>query len=742
MNSNPIEDILIDHTPKKEKKKGRGMLWILIFLFVVGLILGAGYFYYQRTNIIGNKENFFEGFKNTKLGFYTTNNVIEQMGQNFLDVNSEVITNVKLTNSLELPEKLQGIDLAKLVFDIKTRNSVRLNTANTDVTVSYSDNEIAKFRLIEEAEKVAVTSPDLIVGYVGFNKDYQDTVRDELKLPKAVKFSKNDVIVGKISNEPSNKEVRNAKIEEYINYIKDNIELKKFSANSNYILQKQSGETINVKAYKLSMSKVEAETMIKTIVSKINQDTELKDALVERKEAKELTPPAVYNQTLEPEEPVENRPYVDTTNTSTGEVVQGEDVNFNVELRLEPRANLEDEVGTEASPDTELEGAIVPGEETEEPASATIEEETEVPEEELPANLPSIPIDLEKPEEAAAEEEKMVETIGELKEKEETNYLLNIIGSVVLNRKLALTDEENQAMLSEISKFLTDGTENFEITVYASDEKTEKISIKLPSGDTIEIEFNVKSDTSKTMIITYLTTREDAKLWTLSKEEENVEPGVSKGFKLTFDKELNNASFSTKLEYDWIKGKEITSKIKCDLITKGTANSKKFTTDGTVYYTTSKGELKATVTNEIVFDGQVEIEILEGQNAILLDTIPVEERTNLLNDIKSRIDYVIESIKNDINFIDKNSSTSLIDGTATRPNQFTKEESTNALIEAITIKMNNAVDSGREYTLLELPLLQVPGHTIGVSLEGDFANVSIDGYRFIIDKDFNLSEAE
>ena len=141
MNSNPIEDILIDHTPKKEKKKGRGMLWILIFLFVVGLILGAGYFYYQRTNIIGNKENFFEGFKNTKLGFYTTNNVIEQMGQNFLDVNSEVITNVKLTNSLELPEKLQGIDLAKLVFDIKTRNSVRLNTANTDVTVSYSDNE-------------------------------------------------------------------------------------------------------------------------------------------------------------------------------------------------------------------------------------------------------------------------------------------------------------------------------------------------------------------------------------------------------------------------------------------------------------------------------------------------------------------------------------------------------------------------------------------------------------------------
>jgi hypothetical protein len=297
-------------------------------------------------------------------------------------------------------------------------------------------------------------------------------------------------------------------------------------------------------------------------------------------------------------------------------------------------------------------------------------------------------------------------------------------------------------MLSEISKFLTDGTENFEITVYASDEKTEKISIKLPSGDTIEIEFNVKSDTSKTMIITYLTTREDAKLWTLSKEEENVEPGVSRGFKLTFDKELNNASFSTKLEYDWIKGKEITSKIKCDLITKGTANSKKFTTDGTVYYTTSKGELKATVTNEIVFDGQVEIEILEGQNAILLDTIPVEERTNLLNDIKSRIDYVIESIKNDINFIDKNSSTSLIDGTATRPNQFTKEESTNALIEAITIKMNNAVDSGREYTLLELPLLQVPGHTIGVSLEGDFANVSIDGYRFIIDKDFNLSEAE
>ena len=362
MYNNPIEDILIDHTPKKEKKKGKGIIWVIIFLFVVAIICAVGYFFYQKTNIEGNKASFFEGFSNSKFGFYTTNNVVEQISSNFENVNSEVITNVKLTNSLELPEAFQGIDLAKLVFDIRTRKSVSLSTQNTDVSVSYSDNEIAKFRLINEDDKVAITSPDLITGYVGYNKEAQEDIRDDIKLPDVVTFSDKDAIAGKISVETANREVRNNKLREYSNYIIENLDLKKFSANSNYILQKQSGNTINVKAYKLTMSKVELESMLKSIISKINQDEELKTALVVKNEEENLRTPAIYNQVLAPEDgdeelpstvfydvPEETVPTEENVeeNPVVEEQIPAEETNFNVELRLEPRGNLGDLVGSE-----------------------------------------------------------------------------------------------------------------------------------------------------------------------------------------------------------------------------------------------------------------------------------------------------------------------------------------------------------------------------------------------------------
>ena len=743
MNNNPIEDILIDHTPKKEKKKGSGIVWILIFLFIVLIILAVGYFFYQKANIEANKANFFEGFKNSRFGFYTTNNVVDKITENFSDVNSEVITNVKLTNTLELPEKLEGIDLAKMVFDIKTRKSVNLDTQNTDVAISYSDNEIANFRLINEDDKIAVTSPDLITGYVGYNKENQEDIKEELKLPDFVNFGDKDEIAGKISTESIDKEVKNAKISEYANYIINNIDLKKFSANSNYILQKQSSDSINVKAYQLTMSKVEAETMVKAIISKMRQDQELMDALVVKEENEEEEP-VVYNQSQRLAPPEEEQNIVEEEQTiveeelpageeNIVEAVPAEETQFNVELRLEPRGNQEDVVGSEENPDSLLEGAIVPGEENVEAES--------IEGEELPENLPMIPYNEEKPEEAVDTEEEMMSTLDIGAETNNDSYALDMLGALMLNKKLKLTDKELDSLFASINKFLTDGVGNLEITVYASDEKTEKIKFVFPSEDTLEVEFETASDTNRTVIITYLSKRDDANVWNPSNDV--VPSGETRGFKLTFEKVLNDASFKTKLEYDWIIGKEFYSKIKCDFITKGTANSKKFNTDGTIYYTVlNKGELKATISNIIAFDGQVEIEVLDGQSVVLLDDIDQVERTNLINDIKGRIDVVIAGIKDDMTFIDTNTNPSLIDGSATRSNQFTKEESINALVEAITLRMNSAVESGREYTILELPLLQVPGHTLGVSMEGDVANISIDGYRFVIDKDFNLTEVE
>ena len=54
--------------------------------------------------------------------------------------------------------------------------------------------------------------------------------------------------------------------------------------------------------------------------------------------------------------------------------------------------------------------------------------------------------------------------------------------------------------------------------------------------------------------------------------------------------------------------------------------------------------------------------------------------------------------------------------------------------------MTNSLNNGEEYTIQDLEDLKLENHEIEVKISDDIAVVTVDGYTFNIDSEFNLSE--
>ena len=138
----------------------------------------------------------------------------------------------------------------------------------------------------------------------------------------------------------------------------------------------------------------------------------------------------------------------------------------------------------------------------------------------------------------------------------------------------------------------------------------------------------------------------------------------------------------------------------------------------------------------------VEVEDLTSENSVLLDDLTEEQQTELLNSISERLQFVLSEKMSELSFIDTNTNTTIVDqGNSTEEDDTAlKEAAKQDLITAIQNEMTESINSGEEYTLQNLEGLQVDGHIVEVEISDDIAIVTVDGYTFNIDSEFNLSE--
>ena len=95
-------------------------------------------------------------------------------------------------------------------------------------------------------------------------------------------------------------------------------------------------------------------------------------------------------------------------------------------------------------------------------------------------------------------------------------------------------------------------------------------------------------------------------------------------------------------------------------------------------------------------------------------------------------------------FIDTNtySQTTLENQVSTQTKVATREEAKEALINKVSIMMQEAIDRGEEFTIQNLRDLEIEGYKVSAAVTQEAALIVVDVYKFNIDTGFVLTDVE
>ena len=335
---------------------------------------------------------------------------------------------------------------------------------------------------------------------------------------------------------------------------------------------------------------------------------------------------------------------------------------------------------------------------------------------------------------------------------------LQIIATILAGNKVNKTVSELQEILDEeITKIenLNITNKEVKISLYVVDEKLRKLGVKSEDFN-LEMEFLEEANKEK-IKFTLLGINTDIKIenpevttefqnTTTENTLENnaVETDKLKnGFTITIEKNTSDVSTKIFAEIGLINNLEINTKISCNLTTNGTASSKEIKNEAIFTYTTQEGQLTANLNYNINFEtATMEIPNLTDETCLFLDKLNDAELTNIINQIRDRVNFVINEKKVTLNLIDQNNNTSVVEqgNIQNSTNLEEKEAVKQKLIEVISNQMGEAIARGETYTLANLENLQIEGYNVTVNISGNIAVVTVNGYVFNIDSEFNLSE--
>ena len=335
---------------------------------------------------------------------------------------------------------------------------------------------------------------------------------------------------------------------------------------------------------------------------------------------------------------------------------------------------------------------------------------------------------------------------------------LQIIATILAGNKVNKTVSELQEILDkEITKIenLNITNKEVKISLYVVDEKLRKLGVK---SEDFNLEMEFLEEVNKEKIkFTLLGINTDIKIenpevttefqnTTTENTLENnaVETDKLKnGFTITMEKNTSDVSTKIFAEIGLINNLEINTKISCNLTTNGTASSKEIKNEAIFTYTTQEGQLTANLNYNINFEtATMEIPNLTDETCLFLDKLNDAELTNIINQIRDRVNFVINEKKVTLNLIDQNNNTSVVEqgNIQNSTNLEEKEAVKQKLIEVISNQMGEAIARGETYTLANLENLQIEGYNVTVNISGNIAVVTVNGYVFNIDSEFNLSE--
>lgn len=688
MKNGNVEDIFIGYNDIHTRKKGKkGVIIIFIILILLLAGMASAYFYFTNKTLT-KKEIFINSISSTNIKKFLENNIYTEIGNRMLNENSETETKVTVSG-LEESDELNGIDPRNLELNLINKNNVTDSKTYNELGINYSGNEIFKIKLQTTEDAIAVASDEIVDKFIGIRYDkMKDVFGIEFNKEDLENFMKSEKI-------EFTEEEKSEYLKKYVSKFFENIGEDKFVSQDNFVINKNN-TSIDVISYSLNLSQEEYNNNLVEVLTMLRNDEELLGKIVTGKSSDK-------NEIMSPEEENFNSSF--ELDTSDLESLYTDDMS---NLQGDSFSNYDDSTNnldsSFSSSDDMLDSSSTSGNS-------------------LNTNLLA---------------------------KNET--LANIVTSLVFARKTDMTVQELQKEIDkEIETIKQSQGEGITVTVYVSENATEKISIVLPNKDTADIEFTKDSEdeNNNTIQLTYLEDNTNKNsVVTYSAEDNVIEEdktdvsGKKNGVSITLNKISKDAGNTLKITNSVINKEEVKEKIDFEIKTSGAKNAKTIKNDIVVGIKSNDGEGQIIVENNINFELTSEIEDLNNDNCAFLDDLSEEDRTSLISAITQRIMEVYTEKQNSLKVIDSNTGTSFVEqnNLNNMSSNVTKEEAKNALFNRVSVMMGEAQSNNEEFTIKNLENLEIEGYEVSSTVTEEAAVIVVDTYTFRITPNFELLE--
>lgn len=463
----------------------------------------------------------------------------------------------------------------------------------------------------------------------------------------------------------------------------------------------KNNDYIDVTAYELALNQSELNDIIVNILTEIKNDEKLLNSIISKT--------SVQLDLSNNENSSDNENILDNEGLSSNE---SEVVEDELEVRNENSVMLQLVPVTEQNFQT---AEIIDGEENIEENNDEIQDENSENNEEQNEEQEEI-----APEDINSEELSM-EIDHDVTNKD---FTTSDLIKILLGRKINISKDK---IIEKIDRYIEelDGY-GLTATIFVSDEKTEKISIILPNENQVDIQLLEDTDKEYMVEITYLY------------KEANYKDGIS----FNIDEIHNSANSSIKLVKNYIENEKINKKVSFSLETDGTKNANSISNDAIITISTNSNETKIVIDNKIKFlSKNLLLEKLTEENSVFLDDMETEERDLTIQEIKNKVDWVLEDKKSNMNLIDLNSKTSIVSpnlNNMTTNNYLLIKGALQSKIEELR---NQAIENQQEFTLQNLNDLTIEGYEVTTNIEEERAVIVVDVHTFTIDRDFNIIDS-
>lgn len=780
--------------PNIDNKKKQLVLILIIFLFILLVITYFAYSYFAKNNTNATiKKEILALLKNNDISFFTENKLYNNIFERMEEAKFSSDSKIDLSSSME-NNMFSNLDLSKFNFSYHlTKDNPNAKMYGQLIT-EYSGNHFLTLDLLANKNLFALKSDEIVNKYVGSdNENFQDVTSkifegdiefSNLKKLKNFTLDREIIDFDKIVNSPD--------IEKYTDIFEKNVSYENFSKKDNVIVTLNSDQ-LNTTEYTIALNPNNTANVLneishvleqsegiiaELIVNSVENFDEEKSGILEytdndntlqipAEENNFNTSVTIWDGNTVPESESSNEAETLRNNVENTTVVNNTAVNATVEnstaVNNIPQNNTVSNNtisnNTAANETTEIHVNEVPSsntvtnettnsvtEQVQSTPSTVIEEitfEDTLPTPQSPSNNVNNNsnvnenyrtqgfIEVNENGEALGEDETVLvgadyqdtlKNISDISSKIDwTTYLFT-------GAKTNFSQEELIEKLEGILDNLIKSNSSLVIKMYVSDNKIVKINFEFPENEkSFDIEIISKSDSEKYLNMKMLSGNSNS----------------ATGYTVSIYKKQADADVKYNIAINRINKKKITKKTNMKIETKGMINSKKYTTDVDVSYIDNSGELKMTVSNILNFEDEIEIEDLNEDNCLFIDNLSDDELQMTYQAIKEKTAEVLKNKNRNLNIIEINNSNSIVEQneveTDNNENAEEKENIKKALIEVISSKMRDYLSAGNELKLQDLENLEIEDYQTQITINSNLAVIIVNGYRFSLDSDFNLS---